>query len=222
MAVEARRGCGYRKVGGLYMMGGRLAAPCCRMPIILEVCPCCGGGVKLTRTWTWLDPRTWLAEPCTGSVWGEPHCPAASAENLRAPSDEKPRVGLLNVGAQFYPTPEHFLTEARAQGISRRIQAVPRGFRLGEHWVWIAHPRVRQVPDDEALGGSRWVGGVISMFRPERIERVMTESQAAALTGEERDEMARRGITPFTVPDDDRDHQGSAYEDAAAAAGGES
>lgn len=228
MAVEARRGCGYRKVGGLYMMGGALSAPCCKMPIIMDVCPCCSQGVRLTRTWTWLDPREWLrVKECTSQpsqafkTAGNPLlCPLAdtSGEGLRAMSDResgtKVRVGLLNVGAQFYPTPEHFLVEARAMGLSRRIQAVPRGFRVGEHWVWVAHPKVRQVPDEEVPGGSRWVGGVIAMFRPDRIEKVMTESQAAALTGEEREAMGARGISPFVVPDGDKDHQGSVYEDA--------
>ena len=57
MAVEARRGCGYRKVGGLYLMGGTGGMPCCKMPIPLHVCPTCHGGIKQTRGWSWIFNR---------------------------------------------------------------------------------------------------------------------------------------------------------------------
>lgn len=96
-------------------------------------------------------------------------------------------------------------------GISRRINAVPRGFKLGEHWVWIAHPKIQQVSNTE-LDGMRWAGGVMAMFRPTRIEKVMTESQERALTDDDRDDLANKGVTPFVVPDNDRDHQGTVYD----------
>ena len=56
MAVEAKRGCGYRKEGGLYLVGGGLSAPCDRMPYPLDRCKTCGGGIKFTRGHTWLQP----------------------------------------------------------------------------------------------------------------------------------------------------------------------
>jgi len=204
MAIEARRGCGYRKVGGIYMMGGKLSAPCCKFPIELSVCPCCGMGVRLTRTWTWIDPTEWLRGKCTLKQrnW---ICPAADpATGLKAPSDETLRVGLLNIGAGFY-TPAEFTREAAELGISRRLQAIPRGFRLGEHWVMLAHPKLKQVGDE-------WIGGIFAMFKPTAIEKVMTQSQADALTEDERKELKRKQITPFVVPDNDRDHQGSVYD----------
>ena len=55
MAVEAKRGCGYRKVGGLYMVGGGVGIPCDRLPFELTVCSCCGQGIKQARGWTWVD-----------------------------------------------------------------------------------------------------------------------------------------------------------------------
>ena len=58
MAVEAKRGCGYRKVGGLYLVSDGLGIPCDRLPITLEVCPCCGAGIKPARGWTWVDVPT--------------------------------------------------------------------------------------------------------------------------------------------------------------------
>jgi hypothetical protein len=143
MAVEVRRGCGYRKVGGTYIMGGKLGAPCCRFPIILDVCPCCGGGIRLTRTWTWVDPRPWLASPCTaGGINPASPCPVAT---LTGRSELGERVGLINIGAGFYRNTDEFRQEASVLGISRRVQAIPRNFRLGETWVFLAHPRVKQV-----------------------------------------------------------------------------
>lgn len=35
MAVEARRGCGYRKAGGLYLVASGMGSPCHRLPIPL-------------------------------------------------------------------------------------------------------------------------------------------------------------------------------------------
>jgi hypothetical protein len=65
MAIEAKRGCGYRKVGGTYLVSGGLGMPCCKMPILLKTCPCCGHGVKQSRGWTWIDPKEWLKGECT-------------------------------------------------------------------------------------------------------------------------------------------------------------
>ena len=52
MSVEARRGCGYRKVGGLYLVGPKLEAGCGRLPLV-HVCPVCQSGIKQTRGWVW-------------------------------------------------------------------------------------------------------------------------------------------------------------------------
>src|SRR5262252_7875702 len=104
MAVETRRGCGHRKTGGLYLMGGKLSAPCCKLPIPLDVCPTCGAGVKQSRGWTWINPKPFLdAKVCTeiGFVKQRPLCPAARPGLLGD------RVGLIWIGAQFYPTAEH-------------------------------------------------------------------------------------------------------------------
>ena len=70
MAVEARRGCGYRKVGGLYLMGGTGGMPCCKMPIPLHVCPTCHGGIKQTRGWSWIDPQPWIKGTCQDRLVG--------------------------------------------------------------------------------------------------------------------------------------------------------
>ena len=152
MASEPRRACGYRKVGGLYLCSDGLGAGCCKLPILLHVCPTCNGGVKQTRGWQWIDPRPWLKGECSempprkSPEWvGNPNyvafdaCPAATPERLGE------KVGLLWVGEQFYPTPSSFAVEAASMGVSRRIIAMPRGFKVGESWVFLAHQKIKEV-----------------------------------------------------------------------------
>jgi hypothetical protein len=200
MAQEQRRGCGYRKVGGLYLCGGALGTSCCRLPISLHVCPTCNAGVKQTRGWQWIDPRPWLTGGC---VHAEPTCPAANPERLGD------RVGLLWIGAQFYPTPADFTAEVMVMGVSRRITAVPRGLELSKTWVFLAHPRIKEITDP-STGKTRSIGGVFRIFKPERIEKIITASQACDAASMAK--LAEAGITPVVVPDDDRDHRGTIYD----------
>lgn len=197
MAVEAKRGCGYRKVGGIYLVGEGEGIACCKLPIELHVCPTCSGGIKQTRGWTWIDPRPWLAAQCSSPL--ESICAAAHPEALGE------KVGLLWIGTAFYKLPGDFLKEAREQGISRRIASVPRGFKVGEHYVFFAHPKVFKVGEEE------WRPGVFRIFKPSRIEKIVTESMAR--DQEAMDKLAKQGITPVVVPDDDPDHQGTVYDD---------
>lgn len=69
---EPRRGCGYRKEGGLYLVGGGLSAPCGRLPIPLTVCPVCNGGIHPARGWTWVSPRALFG--AAGADCGTENC----------------------------------------------------------------------------------------------------------------------------------------------------
>jgi hypothetical protein len=208
MSQEPRRACGYRKVGGLYLCSDGLGAPCCKLPILLTVCPTCNGGIKQSRGWQWVDPRPWIKGQCSES--GATLCPASGyGESLGD------RVGLIWIGAQFYPTPASFMIEAAGMGVSRRITAVPRGFKLGETWVFLAHPRIKETLTIDPTGETvEWIGGVFQIFRPERIEKIVAQSQAADDAAMAK--LAKAGITPVIVPDDDRDHRGSVYDDMGA------
>jgi hypothetical protein len=195
MAVESSRGCGHRKVGALYLVGSGSGMPCCKLPIPLTPCPTCGGGIKQTRAFTWIDPRPWFKGEC----FGQPaHCPAADPERLGA------RCGLIWVGEKFYPTTEAFNKEADEQGISRRIAAVPKGFEIGKTWVLLAHPKA--VYEDTGMKP-----GVFRIFRPQAIEKIVTASQARDDEAVAR--LRQQGIRPVIVPDDDPDHQGSVYDE---------
>jgi hypothetical protein len=205
MAVEQARGCGHRKVGGLYLVCDAPGAPCCKIPFELHVCPTCNQGIKQSRGWQWIDPRPWSKGPCTTpqAVWRKSaRCPLADPDKLGD------KVGLIWIGAEYYATPADFMAEAHKMGISRRIKAVPRGFKLGEHWVFLAHPRLRSVtvsyeatPMHTAL---EWIAGVFQVIRPTRIEKIITDVQAN--DREEFKKLIDAGITPVIVPADDPDH----------------
>jgi hypothetical protein len=218
MAIEPRRGCGYRKVNGLYLMGRGQGMPCDRLPIPLTVCPCCNQGVKQTRGWTWVDVNMLVqgVHPNCKDEWACPLC--------MAPQELK-RAGLLWIGERFYPTVESFMAEAKTQGINRRITVVPREFKTGETWVLLAHPKAvacnacgatgiepstfPSVPCPACKGTGRRPG-IFHVFRPHAVEKLVTDATPA----EELDALRKKGITPVVVPANDRDHQGTVYEDA--------
>jgi len=192
MAIEAKRGCGYRKVGGIYLVGGEGMHPCDRLPIELTVCPCCGGGIKQTRGWTWIDPVKLLGDDhpiCKGGCGCNRGCPVCFP-SLHFPDGKK--AGLLWIGEQFYPTPADFLAEGVAQRISRRISAIPRDFKIGETYVFFAHPKVIAKPKVTAQNGLfsdsqdavevEWAPAIFSGFMPSRIERIVLDSEFALWT----------------------------------------
>lgn len=200
MAVEARRGCGFRKVGGLYLVcdpGG--LEGCGKLPVALTVCPCCGGGIKQSRGWTWVQPTALIPPGPCGTVTSRRCLTCATA----CPDLMGERAGLLWVGDKFY-TPESFTEEAMQMGVSKRIAAVPRGFEVGKTWVLVAHPKAGRTVNED--GEEVICGGIFGVFKPTRIEKIVTESEA-------QDDLAMRrleqqGITPVVVPDDDQDHVG--------------
>lgn len=213
MSVEPRRGCGFRKVGGLYIVCEGLSAPCDRLPIALTVCPCCGGGIKQTRGWTWIQPGR-LFEGKHRQCACRISCPACDPISAFG---EDGRAGLLWIGEQHYPTPADFSAEAARLGVSRRIRAVPRGFKVGETWVFIAHPKAVNTTRINGDGESLFAEepdlgpGIFAAFRPTRIERIVRQSEFDAAEADQdfnqrmSDDNAR-GITWVPVPDDDPDH----------------
>lgn len=203
MAVEPRRGCGFRKVGGMYLVSKLPFKSCHRLPFPLTVCPTCNVGIKQSRGWTWVNGAALFAPPC-GQEQVIKHgihcaaCPVCTGKRLE-------KAGLLWIGERFYPNPRTFEQESVRFGTSRRIKAVPRGFKLGETFVLLAHPKAIDPPNltDEPRPG------VFQVFLPERVEMLITESQA---TKEKLDDMEGRKITPVVVPDNDKDHQGTVYD----------
>lgn len=214
MAVEAKRGCGYRKVGGIYLVTDSDGQPCDRLPLAITICPTCGHGIKQSRGWTWIDVAAFV-----GGV--HPDCEDQFPCPLCMDTGNMGKVGLLWIGEKFYKTPRDFAREARQLGISRRIPAVPREFEAGKTWVMLAHPRAIECSSCTGTGvnaGERCaecdatgkVAGVFYIFRPQRLEVIVTESQTQ--DPDYMESLAKRGLVPVIVPDNDRDHQGSVYD----------
>ena len=147
-----------------------------------------------------------LAEECDR---GESDCSRCPVSPGMSDLMSQERAGLLWVGKSFYPTSTDFIMEAITHGISKRISQVPRGFKVGKTWVFIAHP--------EGLSGfdGKPVPAAILAFRPTRIEMIVTETQS--LDPVMMEQLSTRGITPVVVPDDDPDHKGTVYKKSSAA-----
>lgn len=211
---EQKRGCGWRKIGGLYLVADGFSRPCDFLPYELTVCRHCGAGVKQGRGFQWLARsffgRMGCKETCRPTGAFALSRTAARLE-FPCPMDEPPdtRFGLLWVGARFYPTPADFAAEAAAMGISKRIAQVPKDLILGETWVFLAHPRCLfwKAVDGAPYGAEtvRSAPGIFYMFRPTAIEKILTGEMA---TSAERQALERRGITPVIVHDRERHRTG--------------
>lgn len=192
VSVERARDCGYRKPAkdgvGIYLVGDGLGAPCGLLPYPLDVCPCCGAGVKQTRGWTWVTPQLLFKGDVLNKLAGiERECDLSGRRSRSLPIDggnaatacpscpignPPPGLhGMLWIGGKFYETPDEFTREAGAQGVSRKIKAVPKGFKLGETWVLLAHLKTVRNPET----GKREFPGVFSMFKPRGIDLVIAD-----------------------------------------------
>jgi hypothetical protein len=115
---------------------------------------------------------------------------------------------LIFIGEIFYPTPRSFLEEAFRMRISRRISAIPRDLKLGESWVFLAHPKAGRVaitvstPFGE-IKEEKPTNAIFYAFQPQRIEKLIWQRDATSST---LSELERRNITPVIIPDGDPDH----------------
>jgi len=214
MSVEERRGCGFRKVGGMYLCGEFISSPCDRMPFPLNTCPVCGQGIKVSRGFTQVNPyRLWgihqdckdLYRPCF----------------LCDPQDEP--AYIMRIGEKYYKTPHDFVKEALAMGISKRIPFIPKGLELGKTVLYLAHPKACEIKESAVLQQAMAIVeetqtnqprlletekvtnalGIFCAFIPKRVEKLIWESE---LTDEKREQLEKRGITPISIPDGGKDH----------------
>lgn len=190
VSIEAARGCGHRKEGGLYLVAPQPTEPCSKLPIPLHVCPTCGAGIKQARGWTWISVDPLLDPGPHDSAEHEQVCPLGTAIDW---TDQQ--AGLIWVGSIYYPTASSFMAEAREVGVSRRIHKVPRRFKLGETWVALAHPKGVTHPEVPAEEEGHYSAGVITFFKPTAVEYILKGDE----TNEELDALEAKGYSLVKV-----------------------
>jgi hypothetical protein len=189
--IEHARGCGYKKKGGLYLIGGVFARECYKLPIALTVCPCCGEGIKPSRGFTWISSDLFAYKLCTPPIDDKFH-ETGECEGC-AMSRPKTKMGLIWVGEKFYKTPKDFTSEAAIQGISRRIAQVPKELEIGKTWICFAHRKAVSAIDGK--GNIVQSAGIFHAFIPQRIEYVVTGKEST----EELTALEKRGFTLIDV-----------------------
>jgi len=198
---EKQRKCGYRKPGGLYMVCDRPEFHTCdKLPLKLDVCPVCHSGIKPSRGFTWINPVPLFENVgCfqSGKTCGP--CPLS-----RPKISIGDRAGLVWIGERFYE-PDEWQAESEQMGVSRRIPAVPNGFEIGIHWVFVAHRRAVsavcgcEYKDEccDLCGGVGWrmKPAIVQLFRPDRIEYVVKPDDPRPKL----ERLVKRGITLVNV-----------------------
>jgi len=189
--TENKRGCGYRKGGGKYMVSFGIPRGCGKLPIELTRCPCCDAGIKPSRGWTWIDGD---------AIIGSKECRFHKDPGARIDCSDCPlsrtvgRVGLLWIGEKFYPTPADWTREALQMGVSRRVSAIPKDFKVGETIVFVAHRKAIQkslVVGEEP----EFIPGIFHVFTPTAIEYVVKGDE----TDEELERLTDRGFKLIKV-----------------------
>lgn len=192
---DKKRGCGWRKPGGLYLISSGEGRPCCKLPFPLTVCPCCSAGIKFSRGWTWVDVDKLFFPNGPELHPDAPQCHGCPLNDYGIIG----RAGLLWVGEKFYPTTADFTKEMAEQGISRRIHSIPNDFKLGETWVLLAHIKAiytKKIISQEPLDWTNdHAPGIFYVFRPTAIEYVVKGDE----TDEELERLEKRGITPVRI-----------------------
>lgn len=205
MAVEPVRGCGYRQVGGTYLVGGVLSAPCDRLPYPLAACPICGQGIKIGRAFTEINAFELFGihKNCTDKV-----TPCVMCHPPRNRTSY-----IMIVGERHYPTPQDFIKEGRKLGVSKRIPFIPKGLKLKQTVIYLAHHKaiIKNGNGKSDKKGQaqmlEYQTGIFCAFIPSKIEKLVWESQLKGKKGSElKKSLKKRGITPVAIPDKDKDH----------------
>ncbi len=187
---EEKRGCGFRKVGGLYLVTDPIlfTKPCYKLPVSTNKY-----GIKQARNITYIERKTNIYKMFVNMICPSNdknhydtqncdackalHCPLGS-ENL---IENKQKIYLLWIGKQYYPTPQKWIDEAAKQGISRKVKFIPDDIEIGKSIVAVAHSKVKfdlnmfnSSDEESAKGGTfRIKPGIFFAFRPQRIEYIV-------------------------------------------------
>lgn len=159
------------------MVSDGLARYCGKLPIKLDVCPCCSQGIKPTRGFTWIS----------GKLIEDAECKSRACAGCYLSTPPK-KLGLIWVGEAFYSSASKFTAEAAMMGVSRRISQVPKDLEVGKTIVCVAHRKAMMIIED---GKPKQVAGIFHAFIPQRIEYVVKGTEKKS----ELERLEKRGIT---------------------------
>lgn len=184
------RACGKRIPGGLYFVGG---IPEDDMNGWLPRRLRCGCGIpflKFSRNVQKIEPHDFF-----------PELRPESEDRRKFASFEDGEVAwVVSIGAKNYPTVESYIAEAKEQGISRYVKEMPRGFKVGESWVFLLHPNTfdRKVVVGEGENAKEKTvkePGIIAVFKPKALQYVCKGNESEAFLKE----LIEKGVTPVNV-----------------------
>jgi len=208
MPIEPKRGCGYRRVGALYLVGSGMAVPCDLLPLPITPCPTCHFTIPFTRGFLWIH-RDYLGYRSEGHYYSKEGCKCSKFCPLCYPFQNilEDNALLMWVGSKYY-SPGSFVKDAQEMGVSKRIAEIPKGLVLGKTWVLLAHPKVpfyRKVEGTSLRVYERQhhKPAIFYAFRPQRVEMLIWQKDA---TPQRLEELKKKGITPVIVPDGEKEH----------------
>jgi len=220
----------------MYITGNYINVPCDRIPFPLTTCPVCGGGIKIGRAFTEINPlRMFGLHDSQVTVFEEDPAVTGSVTKFNCQDPIRPcwlcdptedPAFLMLVGEKFYPTPEDFMNEGVAQGVSKRIPFIPKNLQVGKTVIYLAHHKAVAVTEPallqhamncmeaEETGQPRLLEtgkvsmslGIFTAFVAQKIEKLYWQSELDAMTDEHKADLAARGISPVGIPDGDKDH----------------
>lgn len=169
--MEDERGCGWRKVGGAYLVGSGISGVCDALPIPLEPCSECDYVIPFSRAMQKIHIG-YLASKlrdhvCHDTFLGCPICHYAREKRI-------PHFYVMWVSKRYY-TPASFIQEAIRLGVSKRIapQSLPKGFQIGTDWVYLAHKETPLVYETGSLIPDKMGNAIFYAFKPRRIELLL-------------------------------------------------
>jgi hypothetical protein len=120
----------------------------------------------------------------------------------------------MGVGERYYKSPADFIKEGQKLGVSKRIAAVPKDFKIGKTIVYLAHPKAC-IKDGDGAKTKKGQGkmldyqmGVFCAFRPQKIEQLVWDKDLMGKKGATlKKSLHKRGITPVPIPYGDKDHK---------------
>ena len=170
-SYDKPRGCGYRKQGGFYLLGGEDWRTCDKLPAPITLCRCCGHEIRQTRGIQRIKPAM---------LWGDTECAGTACVTCKI---NRPDAFLMWVGAKYY-TPSQFVAEANTyEEVSKRIAStngrpmLPEGFVVGESAILLAHPQAITTFRNNGTGKLEpdHQPGVFMAYVPSRVEYVVRD-----------------------------------------------